>query len=42
MDECGEGTHDCHEEATCNNTMGGYSCTCNKGYEGNGVNCSGM
>ena len=32
----------CHALATCNNTDGSYTCACNAGYTGNGVNnCTG-
>ena len=34
------GTHDCHMNAECTNTDGSYNCTCNRGYEGDGVNCA--
>ena len=27
--------------ATCNNTVGSYECSCNEGYTGDGWNCSG-
>ena len=32
--------HYCHEDAFCTNTDGGYNCTCNEGYEGDGFNCT--
>ena len=38
--ECEMGTHDCHMNAKCTNTDGSYNCTCNNGYEGDGVNCT--
>ena len=40
IDECSS-ENDCHVNATCTNTLGSYNCTCNKGYEGDGRNCSG-
>ena len=42
IDECARGTATCDANASCNNTIGGYNCTCNSGYEGNGFhgNCS--
>ncbi|KAK3703614.1 hypothetical protein QZH41_019153, partial [Actinostola sp. cb2023] len=39
IDECDTGRHRCHNNATCNNTIGGYRCACNKGYSGNGYSC---
>ena len=39
IDECSEGTNNCHAEATCKNTQGLYNCTCVNGYEGNGKHC---
>ena len=40
INEC-NGTNDCDENAQCNNTIGSYSCTCNVGYVGDGLNCTG-
>ena len=39
-DECSDGTHTCSANATCDNTDGGYNCSCDSGYEGNGFNCT--
>ena len=39
-DECKDGTHMCSANATCINTDGGYNCSCNSGYKGDGFNCS--
>ena len=41
IDECNEGTHKCQTDATCDNTIGWYNCTCNPGFDGNGLNCAG-
>ena len=38
--ECSDGTHLCSANATCVNTDGGYNCSCDPGYEGNGFNCT--
>ena len=40
-DECSEGLNACDDNASCTNTQGGYNCTCNTGYAGNGSTCSG-
>ena len=32
VDECRLGTHSCHPDSTCVNTVGGYQCECNPGY----------
>ena len=39
FDECGAGTAGCDLAAACSNTVGGVSCTCKKGYEGDGKTC---
>ena len=31
----------CHKEATCLNTFGSSTCTCNTGFVGDGKNCQG-
>ena len=33
-------SNNCHENAQCINTAGSYSCSCNPGYTGDGVNCT--
>ncbi len=42
IDECDTGLHDCHMNATCNNTSGSYTCTCNNQLFGNGTHCNSM
>ena len=39
LDECALGTDTCDENATCTNSCGGFTCTCNEGYLGDGVTC---
>ena len=42
VDECASSdTNDCHPDASCNNTVGGFNCTCLSGFEGNGTSCTG-
>ena len=41
IDECTMGTDNCAPEATCTNTEGSFTCTCNQGYTGNGTSCTG-
>ena len=41
IDECGDGTANCHSDATCTNTLGGFNCTCDDGFQGDGVDCIG-
>ena len=31
IDECNEGTHDCHIDAKCDNTLGSFTCECKQG-----------
>ncbi|KAG5067493.1 hypothetical protein JHK86_011224 [Glycine max] len=38
VDECNEKTHNCTEGSICSNSPGIYSCSCPKGYEGDGKN----
>ena len=40
IDECISGNN-CSPNATCMNTPGDFICTCNPGYSGDGVTCSG-
>ncbi|MGI6395186.1 MAG: SBBP repeat-containing protein [bacterium] len=40
IDECEEGTHNCHEFADCINTRGGFECACRDNYIGDGVDCT--
>ena len=42
VDECSNDKHNCHAQSTCSNTDGGFTCTCNDGYWGDGVKCYGM
>ena len=41
VNECMEGTHDCHPQATCQNAEGSFTCSCNPGFTGNGSSCTG-
>ena len=42
INECTERTHDCHEYASCTDTDGSFTCTCNTGFSGDGKNCEGQ
>ena len=39
VNECDNDT--CHANATCNNTIGSFVCICDRGFTGDGFNCSG-
>ena len=41
VNECTRGTDRCHPRATCHNSYGSYTCSCNTGYTGNGRSCTG-
>ena len=41
INECAMGTDNCAPEATCTNTEGSFTCTCNHGYTGSGTVCTG-
>lgn len=40
-DVCLMGTNNCHINALCTNTDGGFNCSCMTGYDGNGITCAG-
>ncbi|EKX38993.1 hypothetical protein GUITHDRAFT_114873 [Guillardia theta CCMP2712] len=42
VDECMQGSHNCHEHAQCHNVPGSFTCTCSLGYNGNGTTCWNM
>ena len=39
IDECFDDTHDCSENARCENMLGSFTCTCKVGFVGNGQTC---
>ncbi len=41
INECTDGSDNCHHNATCNNYDGSFNCICNSGYTGSGANCEG-
>ncbi len=41
IDECSAGLDNCDSNADCNNTVGGFECTCQHGYTGDGTYCQG-
>ncbi|VDO48745.1 unnamed protein product [Haemonchus placei] len=40
VDECATGMIQCAPNAECVNSVGGYQCTCRKGYSGDGKQCT--
>ena len=42
INECELGSHNCSDNASCSDNEGGFNCTCNDGFIGDGWNCSGM
>ena len=41
IDECADGSDNCHPNATCTNEIGHFVCDCNPGFTGNGSHCEG-
>ncbi len=43
INECTAGEmNSCSTYANCTNLPGSYLCTCNKGYQGDGIHCEGI
>ena len=41
VDECeSPDLNNCHADAQCTNSKGNFTCTCNPGYTGDGINCT--
>ena len=40
IDECELENANCSINANCTDTFGSFECTCNSGFEGDGVNCT--
>ena len=38
--ECTDNTHTCHADATCGDTVTGFTCHCNNGFTGDGFGCT--
>jgi len=41
INECGQGTDNCHATSHCTYTVESFQCDCLPGFEGNGVTCNG-
>ena len=41
IDECSINADNCAEDGACTNIQGSFTCGCNIGYSGNGVQCTG-
>ena len=41
INECDVGLDNCGVNASCANTDGSFTCSCDTGYSGDGINCSG-
>ena len=42
INECELERVNCHMNADCTDIIGSFECTCNRGFEGDGVNCTSM
>ena len=42
IDECELRIDNCHVNATCVDVVGSFVCTCNNGFDGDGVDCTSM
>ena len=40
VNECENGDHNCGENALCTNTVEDFTCTCEPGFTGDGIDCS--
>ena len=41
IDECSSEKYPCDSNANCTNNDGSFSCSCQRGYTGNGLSCEG-